>query len=551
MKTHSSLLGLLSAGLVLACAPPDDEASFQGVGPIPGQSTGSSGDNAPQFDSPTFNLDGEPIYSRAVPLTNDQWARSVKSILRLDAEPTQAQSFLAPVGGFTTFSNNERVLEVSNNLRESYQYAAAEVAANLVEEGGILAAGAGTDAETFVRTMGRRAFRRPLTEIEVSAYKGLFDVGMTLSGDGTDFEKGAGLVIEGLLQSPNFLYRTELSPEGQPLSSFELAAKLSFWLLGTTPDDSLLDKAQNGDLDTAAGLLSVVDEMLEDPAVIEMTVDIFADLFKFSRYRDIIKSDPAFSTEMGKEAEVVSRRFFEWIFESGMGLREILTSTEGYVGPSLAELYGISPAPADVSLRDLGPSRVGFFSQIPYLMLFGDDTHSDAIHRGIFLNYEVLCAKLPTPTFQVPQLSAPLPNQTDRQRVEDHTGFDTCGEQCHGGYINPLGYAFENFDGLGRERSFDKGQPIDTVSAYPFADDAMTTFSGAPELMNLIASGETAHSCLVKNFMSYGLQRDIIESDRTLIDQLTSVSMSSSGSLKEILRQLATSPEFRTRSGAI
>src|SRR5690606_34772789 len=130
------------------------------------------------------------------------------------------------------------------------QYAAAEIAEDLMaEEGAVTQVGAGATADSFIRTVGRRAFRRPLTEAEVTTYKGLYDIGVTVSGDQSDFVKGASLVVEGLLQSPNFLYRTELEPVGSPLTPYEIASKLSFWLLGASPSDALLDRAAQGALD--------------------------------------------------------------------------------------------------------------------------------------------------------------------------------------------------------------------------------------------------------------------------------------------------------------
>lgn len=504
------------------------------------------------FPTPEFNLDGEPYYARAVQLTNNQWANAVKDILNLDSEPTQANSFLEPVGGFTIFPNNERVLEVTNQMREAYQLAAAEIAADLLDQGDFISRiNAGSDAETFIRTLGRRAFRRPLTEQEVSSYLTLYQVGAGLEGTQTEFVKGANLVVEGMLQSPHFLYRTELAPDGAPLTGFEVISKLSFWLLGTSPSDALLDRAAAGEFDTPAGVSAVVDEMLATPAATEMAVDVYSELFKFSRYRDVIKSSPEFNPAINDELDQVSRLFFQHIYEQNFGLDEILTSTQGFVGPLLAPYYGIDPAPATPTLADLGPERSGYFAQVPYLMMLGDDEHSDAIHRGVFLNFQVMCAKLPVPPGEIPPLDAPDPNQTDRDRVEEHTGFGTCGEGCHGGYINPLGYAFENFDGLGRLRTTDKGFPVNTASAYPIGDEGMVPFTGAPELMSILASSDEAHACFAKNLMSYGLQRDIVASDQALLDSLTAVSMSDTGSIKEILRNLVRSSAFLSRPGAM
>jgi hypothetical protein len=438
-------------------------------------------------------------------------------------------------------------------LRESYQYAAADVALEqAADEGALARIDAGSNADSFIRKLGRRAYRRPLTEEEVAAYQVLYAVAADLPGDESDFEKGANLVIETMLQSPHFLYRSELSPEGGPLNGFEVVSKLSFWILGTSPDDSLLDRAAAGEFDASEGVGRVADEMLADPRASEMIIDLYSQLFSFSRFQNVLKEDPAWTSEVNAELLEVSELFFQHIYENDLGLDEILTSSEGFVGPLLAQFYGISPAPDAPTLQDLGPERPGYFSQVPFLMMRGDRSHSDAIHRGIPLNLDVLCVKLTFPEGNViPPLPQPDPSMTDRQRVDAHTGEGTCGAGCHGGYINPLGFAFENFDGLGRERTMDQGQPVDTFASYPLGEgeNPMVSFDGAPELMLLMAGSEEAHACLSKSLLSYALARDITIADQSILSELTEVSRPG-GSIKELLREIARSPAFLSRPGA-
>lgn len=547
--------GLLAANLLSGCEGSLGGTNSEGPGgshsPLP--APGTIDENGYKvFAVPALDLEGAPYYSRAVLLTNAQWAKSVKAILNLGDEPTQANSFLAPVGGFTMFPNNELVLEVNNQMREAYQLAAAEIAATLqAAPNGIAQVNAGSDADAFIRTFGRRAFRRPLSDKEIAGYMKVYEIGAGLSGDAPTFVKGADLVVETMLQSPNFLYRTELSPGGGQLTGYEIAAKLSFWILGTSPNDALLDRAARGELNTAEGVSTIVDELLEAPEAAQMIVDLYSNLFKFTRYQDVIKDDPQFDPAINNELETVSQMFFQYIYEQEMGLDEILTSTKAFVGPKLASYYGITPAPSSPTLTELGPERPGYFSQVPYLMLMGDGVHSDAIHRGVFLNFQVMCATLPSPPGVIPQVPPPQPDQSDRERVEAHTGFGTCGEGCHGGYINPLGFAFENFDGLGRVRETSNGKPVDTLAAYPIRDEGMVEFNGAPELMSLLAGSIDAHRCFAKSMMSYALTRDIVEADQATIDELAALSMSDAGSIKEVLRALVKSSAFLSRPGDI
>jgi hypothetical protein len=508
------------------------------AGPI----TGENGEVLP----PRFNYDGSPFYLAAVQLTADQYARSVQDILKLPAPPTQANSFLRAVGGFTTFPNNERVLEVSNDMRDSYQMAAKEIADEVGTDTGIARMNAGTSKDEFISTLGRRAFRRPLTAEEAARYATIFDEGVALSGSESDFTKGAKLVVESMIQSPYFLYRTELGAAGQPLSGYEIAAKLSLWLRGTTPSDELLDDAESGKFDNANGVAQLTQTMLEEETATTAMTEMHAELLGFARFNEILKSSEEYEADTNQELLAASRMFFDRIYEENLGLRDILTSTKGYVGPKMAKLYGMSaPSGNEIVLQELGAERPGYFSQVPYLATFADNTHSDAIHRGLFINFEILCAKLPTPSGDVPLVPTSIPGQSDRERIEAHTGKGTCGESCHGNYINPLGYAFENFDGLGRLRTEDADRPVDTLSSYPFAD-GLKTFDGPAELMAIVAESSEAHACYAKNLMSFALQRDIVEADNAMVNSLAEVSKA--GSLKSMIVELVKSNAFRLRN---
>ena len=181
---------------------------------------------------------------------------------------------------------------------------------------------AGTDVAGFVRTIGRRAFRRPLTAEEEATYQKVFALGESLYGKG--FSNGAALVLRALLESPKFLYRSEMVPGGAPLDGYEVASKLSFLLLGTTPSDSLLDQAAAGDLDSADGLETAARALLEQTAAVTAMRDFHGQLYRLGRYDGLDDAwvAPALRAEMAE----VSYRFFDAVFTEGEGLRAILTS---------------------------------------------------------------------------------------------------------------------------------------------------------------------------------------------------------------------------------
>lgn len=498
-----------------------------------------------EFPPAPMKLKGQPLYTRFMRLTNQQWERAVQDILELDAPPDKARFFETPVVGATDFVNNESVLEVTNTLWTQYHLAAKEmVQAITVDDSQLQRIYAGNDPREFIETFGRRAYRRPLTTEEVDRLEEVFELGATLTGTASSFTIGAGLVIEAMLQSPHFIYRTELGADGAPLSGYEMASKLSFLFRGTTPNDELLDAAARGDLDTVDGAVALATQMLEEPAAAEVLREFHAELFEFERFGDVVKDVAEYKPAINAELEEASLKFFDRIFQEGLGLRDVLTSTEGYVGPLLAEMYQVT-APSSMTLMDLGPERPGYFSQVPFLLLYGNNEHSDAIHRGVHLNFDVLCADIPPPPDAV-SLPVQEPAQTDRDRVT--FGTRPCGNGCHDAYINPLGFAFENFDGLGRMRTTDKGVPVDTSASYPFADGTKT-FTGAPELMDIMASTQMAHACYAKNVAGYVLQRDIALADADLVNEMMTTSLSEGASVKQLLVDLVAHPKFSTRHG--
>ncbi len=493
-------------------------------------------------------LDGAPTYTRFARLTNEQWLRGVRDLLRLPELPTEEAQFFENIGaGATDFVNDQSRLQMTNTQWAQYQRAAEALAARVsASDDAMRTVYQGTDADAFIRDFGLRAFRRPLTEQEVTTYRGVFDTGATLSGDQSEFTKGAGLVIETMLQSPHFLYRTELGEPGTQISGYEAAAKLSLFILRTIPSDDLLAKAGRGELDSIDNVVNEARTMLDSEDAAETFQAFHAELFELSRFEGISKSDPVFTEQVGAELVEASAAFFDRIYRDDHGVREILTTRTGYVGPATAQFYGISPAPSSLQEMELPEERVGFFTQLPYLMYFARDLQSYAVLRGVHINTEVLCVELPLLGMPAP----PLPDieyTTSREYMEK--GTMPCGGQCHGTYINTLGFSMENFDGLGRVRELDNGVPVDTASEYPFVG-GLQSFQDAADLMQVISSNEMAHECYSRYIASYGLGRTLGEEDHALVSSMATESLNQDASTKDLIISLIMSPAFNTRGEA-
>lgn len=494
---------------------------------------------------------GEPLFARTVRLTHAQWERSVAWLLRLSGETGERSGLTDDASATNDFSNNEDVLYVTGTLWADYANAAQALAAEVSRDDAALAAiYPGTDAPGFISTFGRRAFRRPLTDTELADYQALFDTGASLSeGGASEFARGAGLVIEGMLQSPNFLYRVELTPAGERLSGYELAAKLSLLLRGVTPDDALLDAAEQGQLNDDAAVANLASQMVDEPGFLEVMRGYHGELLSFNRYLTIEKdqsSVPEYTSELNQELQEAAYLFFDRIVGESLGLREVLTTDVGFVGPRMAQFYEVQAPGNGFSEITLPPERPGFFTQLPFLILNSVNLVPDSIHRGVSLNLDVLCAEVPPPLVVVP-LPGESEGGTNRERIDALTGDGTCGSTCHGGYINPLGFAFENFDGLGRVREMDNGAPVDTSGTYPFVEGDLS-FANAPELMQRIADGQQAHDCYAKHLAGFALQRDLDPNDQGLIDQLSTASRAPGSSVKQLVLALVSDPAFTTRA---
>jgi hypothetical protein len=253
---------------------------------------------------------------------------------------------------------------------------------------------------------------------------------------------------------------------------------------------------------------------------------------------------------LNPEYQESSYRFFDNIFTQGLGVKDILLTTTGFYGPGMAALYGVTaPASGSYAQSDLGAKRVGFFSQLAYLTLNGHNSDPSSILRGVSLNLDVLCATLGPPAAVIPDIPPLEPGQTNRQRIDKLTG--TCGQSCHNDMINPLGFAFEHFDGMGQWRDTENGGlAIDSTGSYTFADGTTKTWTDAAGLMQVLASTPQTYTCFAKKLASYGLQRYVTPNDMPLLNTMTSAGMAAgTSSEKQLIIQLVRSDAFRTHGG--
>jgi hypothetical protein len=551
---------LVCLGLAASCTGAIGDAdgtpgsAGAGAGSGVGSTTGSGGATGSAGTSGTtlgLTLDGAPIYSRYVRLTHEQWENSVRDLLQLPAAPGLSATFTGDPPG-SNFSNNERRLFMTSGLWSDYETAAETLSQQVTRDATALSrvTGGTTVAATFIRNFGRRAYRRDLTAAEEATYATLFASGATIFASGNAFTDGVQLVIETMLQSPYFVYRMESGAAGQPLTGYEAATKLSYLLRNTMPDNALLDAAKAGSLATPEGIAAQAQTMLEAMPARTVFQSFHAELFGIDRYANIEKNTtlfPRFNAAVAADLRAADSQLFDYIFAQGLGFKDLLLSPVAFVNQNTAPLYGMTATGTTFKQVMLGADRPGYFTRAGFLAYNGTLVDPDPIRRGVDIIRRVIGTTnfAPPPGIEIPPLPEPMPGQTNRERVTAFTGKGTCGESCHGNFINPLGFAFENFDAMGQVRTMDNSKTIDTTGAYPFVD-GVQSFTGAPALLTLLASQAQSHQTYSANLAEFVLARDVSEKDRTFINTLGDNSMTTS-SIKQLALAIIKSPAFTTR----
>jgi hypothetical protein len=514
---------------------------------------GSAGDD-PYVVPPEAPLPVLVPAARLARLSRQQWTNTVRDLLKLTdiSEIDKGVSGDALVG----FDNEADALYVGEMLREELAMTAdAAALANLVP------ADAPADlagrARAFVSSFGLRAFRRPLSEEEITKHLALFNQGPTLYPGADAFVAGANIVIQAMLQSPHFLYRTELSTAAAgattvKLNDYEVASKLSYAITNTMPDPELFAAAAAGQLQDPAGVASHAQRLIDGPGGTVGLNNFQMQVFRLGTY-DGITRDPAIFPDFTTNTPAAMKRevleFLDWIFREGKGVRDFYTSPVGFVTAPLAPLYGLSGTfAADVSTKvDLDPTlRSGILTQPGFLSSYISGEDPDIIHRGVFIATRVLCVELPPPSPRATPLPAFEPNMTNRERVEKTTGVGTCGEGCHSDLINPLGYAFENYDAIGKFRTVDHDKPV-VASSTALLDGAYKDFTNGVELSHLLADTKETHACYAQKLMSYLHGRRIAAQELPLVDYYARVSRVGMISLRNLEQTLVTSDAFLNR----
>jgi hypothetical protein len=373
--------------------------------------------------------------------------------------------------------------------------------------------------------LARFAFRRPVTTDEVSR---LVDLVAKGQNDGMTFEQAMRTGLEAILVSPNFLFRIERDPKPDdptavhPVNDYELASRLSYFLWSSMPDDPLLDTAAAGHLHDPNVLSAQVHRMLKDPKSDAFVTNFFGQWLEL-RNLDSVQPDPddfpAFNAQLRLAMYTETKLFVESIVREDRSIIDLLNGKYTFLNEKLAKFYGI-PGVIGNQFRRVeldGTQRSGVLTQASVLTVTSYPNRTSPVLRGKWILENVLNAPPPPPPPGVGSIDAaggPLAG-TMRQQMEKHRANPTCAS-CHM-RMDPLGFALENYNAVGRWRTEDAGQPVDASGTLPDGK----SFRGSAELKGLLAGNREAFAeCLTEKLMTYALGRGLEGYDRPAVKQI-------------------------------
>jgi len=501
-----------------------------------------------------------PATTRLIRLTHAQYDNTVRALTGLDVHP----SLDFPVDQNQAGFDRGIDLQAGDVLGKAYRTSAETLAAAVVGNAtafskvvGCDPAGGDACRDMFIASFGRRAFRRPLTDAEKAPLAALFPQGASLiDGTADSFHKGVQIVLEAMFQSPNFIYRPELSTQASggviALSGYEMASRLSYFLTNGPPDDALMDAAAGGQLATADGVASQAQRLIATDAAKETVRDFHHQWLVMDNYANKLAKDaakyPTVTPDLAPLLAQETEKFVaEVTFAQGKGFTSLLTAPFTFVNSTTAPLYGVSGSFGSSLTRvDLDPAkRAGLFTQLGFLATHAYSNQSSPIHRGAFIQRNVLCTKIPDPPPMVPELPPLMATQTTRQQVDMHTAPAECAT-CHHQYINPVGFGLENYDAVGAFRTTENGVTIDatgtlagTAANAPFTD-------GVSESAAIAASPE-AQRCYSTTWMRYAYGRAETAADMCAIQVLGSRLQDDSYKITDLMVDLTRTTAFMYR----
>lgn len=414
-------------------------------------------------------------------------------------------------------------------------------------------------AKRVLSTLARRAYRRNLTDADLKPLMDFYDQGRNQTTAGADrFEMGVERAIERMLVSPQFLFRIEREPTGAApgsiyrISDFELASRLSFFIWSSIPDDTLLDVAASGKLHEPMVLEEQVRRMMADPRSESMVTNFAA---QWLYLRDVEMKEPDIYVfrefDEGLRAAFVRETtlFVNSIFrDEHRSVLDLLTANYTYLNERLAKQYGIPNVTGNYFRRvklPEGSPRAGLLGQGSIHMLSSYATRTSVVLRGKYVLENLLNTPPPPPPPNVPALSTAGSSGeqlTLREAMVQHRANPACAS-CHA-RMDPIGFALENFDAVGRWRDTDGGKPID-ASGTLLDGRKIDGVNGLRQM--LVGNPSLFVEAMVSKLMMYALGRNVQYYDMPAVRTIAANTAKQNWTFISEVLGVTQSQEFQSR----
>jgi hypothetical protein len=336
-----------------------------------------------------------------------------------------------------------------------------------------------------------------------------------------------------------------------PLNGYEIASRLSYLFWGSMPDDTLFAAAEAGELGTREQIETQARRMLKDPRAEQMVTHFHKEWLGLASIENMLKDVtvyPEFSAELREDFGKETDAFLKEVFWRDGTLDAFFNAKYTFATERLAKFYGL-PAPSGsglVKVDTTGSDRVGFLTQASFLALNAKPNQPSPIHRGKFVREKFLCDILPPPPNNIiikpPEVK---PGSTSRERFQQHTKDATC-RQCHQ-LMDPIGFGFEHYDGLGKWRDSESGKPVDAKGEFVLTSDLDGPFVGVPELAKKLGTSKQVADCVVTQWFRFGYGRSEETADACTLERLRTSFNAANHDVRELLVQLALTDSFRYR----
>jgi hypothetical protein len=408
-------------------------------------------------------------------------------------------------------------------------------------------------AEKIVTNLAHRAYRRPINAVEVPRLLALYEQGANKAG----FEAGIRLALQKILVSPEFIFRMELDPPGAApgsvhrISDIELASRLSFFLWSSTPDDELLAVAERGELSKGPVLEGQVRRMLADPrsqALVKNFVGQWLFLRNIPRIQPDSAAFPNFDDNLRQALETETELLVESTLREDRSVADLLNTDYTFVNQRLAEHYGMKGIYGNefrrVAVND--PNRQGLLGQASIMTVTSYPNRTAPTIRGKWVLEQLLGTPPPPPPPNVPALKddGSTKTLTMRQRMEEHRASPQCSV-CHR-LMDPLGFALENFDGIGRWRSAgeDGTGSIDSSGVLPDG----TQFDGPKGLRDILVNKRDMFvETFTERLLTYALGRGVEQYDAPIIRRIVREASADDQRWSSIVLGIVNSNPFQMR----